>query len=176
MSGSGYNGKPPTGVTNMAVLEALQRAGEPVGVKDIGRRIGSDMKIERNLKAVSNACGYLLRNGLAHRVDQGIYQAGPGPQRGSEMTMTDIPLNGVMNPPTAASEPEQMHCDICGKPVASEMGKKAHMTRSHPKGLSADEAFERTGQALEILFPNGIPMSRLIELADLQKQMLRVLK
>lgn len=178
----GYNGKAWTGVSNRAVLQALEQTGQPTTVKEIGRMISSDMTVERNLKAVSNSCGYLVKNNLAHRVGAGTYQAGPGPQEGKAMTMTefpgiipeDPPFNG--RPTAAPPEVEQLHCEICGKPVASEMGRKNHMTRSHPKGLNADEAFERTGQALEVLFPGGIPMSRLIEIAELQKAMLRAIK
>lgn len=172
----GFNGKNWTGVSNQAVLDALKFSNLPTSVKDLGRFIGVDMTVERNLKAISNACGYLLRNNLAHRVDKGIYQAGPGPQEGKAMTMTEMHPSGNTARALLDTAPEELHCEVCGKPVASEMGRKAHMTRSHPKGLTADEAFERTGQALDVLFPQGIPTSRLIELAELQKQMLRAIK
>jgi hypothetical protein len=70
-------------------------------------------------------------------------------------------------------------CSECDKTFASEQGLKAHMTRSHqPKGtagdLTSDEAFNRIAKATEALFPEGIPAVRVMLIADLQRQMLKV--
>jgi hypothetical protein len=126
--------------------------------------------VERNLKSISNACGYLVKNGEAERVGPGTYQA-----KGKAMTVTDIgPIDirpTLIQPEAPVERPM---CDQCGYVAKSEMGLRAHVTRSHGRlALDADEAFERTGKALEVLFPNGIPAARIIELADLQKAMLR---
>lgn len=67
-------------------------------------------------------------------------------------------------------------CDECNHEAPSEQGLKAHKTRSHKKTapVTADEAFDRIGAATEALFPAGIPASRVIEIAELQKAMLKV--
>lgn len=63
----------------------------------------------------------------------------------------------------------------CGKSFPTKQGLSMHVARSHKKDeVDADEAFERIGAATEALFPDGIPATRIIELADLQKQMLKV--
>lgn len=73
---------------------------------------------------------------------------------------------------------EEVSCvvDGCGMTFATEQELKAHVTRTHKKttGITADQAFERIGAATEALFPDGIPASRVIEIAELQKAMLKV--
>jgi len=170
---------PHTGVRQADVRRVLAAQTYPITCKEIGHILGIDITAERNLKSISNACGYLVKNGEAERVGPGTYQA-----KGKAMTVTDIGP-----PPTAAPTPnsitpiglvapppdERPMCDQCGYVAKSEMGLRAHITRSHGRlALDADEAFERTGKALDLLFPNGIPASRVIEIADLQKHMLRV--
>ena len=161
-----------TGVRVQDVYDLLIGHGTPMTCKEIGHLLNVDVTIEEHLKDISNRCGYLLQKGLVERVTQGTYRAletGYTPQEGTSMTMTETR-------PELPPDETEYRCGLCNKPAKSQMGLKAHMTRSHPGfGLSADEAFERTGQALEVLFPNGIPMSRLIELAGLQKEMLKVL-
>lgn len=173
---TGYRGSnATTKLSTQDVYDVLFDSGQPMTVKEIGLALHRDITMERTLKDLSNRCGYLVMTGHAIWVDKGTYQL-----KGSqEMTNTDTRFPGIVPadvPRADAPVVEQMFCDECGKPVASEMGLKSHKTRSHPKALTADEAFERSGQALEVLFPNGIPMSRIIELADLQKAMLRALK
>jgi hypothetical protein len=176
---------PKTGVTIAAVQAVLDfHNGAPVTCKEIGIALGIDTTVERNLKSISNACGYNATKGLAHRVSPGTYQAGPAPQKGKAMTMTDIPGHSGFNPltavpPTAAPalvDANEFKCDECGSQCKSQMGLRAHKTRAHSDKLTPDEMFERTGRALEVLFPDGIPFSRIIELAELQKAMLKALK
>ncbi len=50
----------------------------------------------------------------------------------------------------------------------------APKTSKAAKAAQADELFERVGKATEALFPKGIPMTRIIEVAELQKAMLKV--
>ena len=67
--------------------------------------------------------------------------------------------------------------DGCLAKAQTRQGIKMHWTRSHKQkqGVDPNELFELTGKALDVLFPNGIPASRVIEIADLQKVMLKVL-
>lgn len=129
---------------------------------------------EENIKDMSNRAGYLVSRGHAQRVRQGTYQAVI--KKGTSMTDTDTAqaANGLA--PQYPSETvggglQCPHCDFVGR---SPMGIKSHITRNHRPGLTADQAFERIGAACEVLFPDGIPMSRIIEIAELQKRMLSV--
>lgn len=63
-------------------------------------------------------------------------------------------------------------CDECGHQSPSQQGLRAHKTRTHSK-TSPDELFELVGRATEALFPNGVPASRIIEIAALQREMLK---
>lgn len=65
-------------------------------------------------------------------------------------------------------------CPDCGAQCATERGLKAHQTRTHPT-VDANEIFERMGRATEVLFPQGIPASRVIEVAEMQKVILKVI-
>jgi hypothetical protein len=78
-------------------------------------------------------------------------------------------------------------CDVpdCGKTFATAHGVTMHKNRAHyegpPRARAArksdhtpDELFEMVGAATEALFPGGIPTSRIIEIAELQKAMLKV--
>lgn len=128
------------------------------------RQVAAALGVEYTPRAVldlSNRLGYLVSRGFAERIALGTYRA-IHPQKGKPMT------------DTSGAETSENMCQECGYQAKSQMGLKAHQTRSHAT-ISADEAFERTGKALEMLFPNGIPMSRIIELADLQKAMLRAI-
>lgn len=77
-----------------------------------------------------------------------VTRVGPGTYRAA---------NGVQTAVTAAPTPAPA-------PKASKAAKAAQ----------ADELFERVGKATEALFPRGIPMTRIIEVAELQKAMLKV--
>lgn len=68
-------------------------------------------------------------------------------------------------------------CADCDQTFATEQGMKMHWTRTHKvkaSSVGANDAFERVGRATEALFPEGIPAARVIEIADLQKAMLKV--
>jgi hypothetical protein len=73
---------------------------------------------------------------------------------------------------------DQYDCSECGRSFATQQGMRMHVARSHRKATAAvavHDAFERVGAATEALFPEGIPAARIIEIADLQKAMLKVL-
>lgn len=91
--------------------------------------------------------------------------------------------------PADPAPPEMFPCDVpgCGASYPTQQGVSMHKNRSHgivsttrnaarkrESRMGADEAFELTGAALDVLFPNGIPASRIIEIAELQKHMLKV--
>ena len=67
-------------------------------------------------------------------------------------------------------------CDLQFQTI---QGVNMHITRMHtPRKLpgtllTADEAFERVGAATEALLPDGVPTSRIIEVAEWQKVMLK---
>jgi hypothetical protein len=64
----------------------------------------------------------------------------------------------------------------CVREFDTQQGLSMHTTRSHKTPQAkANDMFELVGQATEVLFPAGIPMSRLIEIADWQKVTLRML-
>lgn len=79
-------------------------------------------------------------------------------------------------------------CDVpgCGRTFPTAHGVTMHKNRAHndnygakakakrPATYDADDLFERVGAATEALFPGGIPTSRIIEIAELQKAMLKV--
>lgn len=80
-------------------------------------------------------------------------------------------------------------CDVpgCDRAFLTPHGVVMHKNRAHPETLTAkprrkervldynpDEVFELVGRATEALFPAGIPTSRIIEIAELQKAMLKV--
>ena len=67
-----------------------------------------------------------------------------------------------------------VQCAECDRWFPTSRGLRMHFTRSHQKA-DPDETFELIGNATEALFPDGIPTSRIIEIADLQKAMLKVL-
>lgn len=148
------------------VLEQLQNHPDGVTVKEIGRVIGLDMTVERNIKNVSNRCGYLVQSGEAIRIAPGTYQY---QERKPMETMTTE--NGEV---AQASDPA-LTCKTCGFAAKSPMGLSAHNTRAHKPKATPDEMFERVGAACEVLFPDGIPYARVIEVAELQKAILKVL-
>lgn len=77
-------------------------------------------------------------------------------------------------------------CDVpgCDRTFPTAHGVTMHKNRTHNAGQArprkrevaydADALFERVGAATEALFPAGIPTSRIIEIAELQKAMLKV--
>lgn len=154
---------------------------QPMPLKEIAARLGIDITNRQNQKGVSNRCMYLVTAGWAERVDHGVYRAlktrATPAQKGTNMTTLDMPTSAPQppNPIPTAVEADGPVCNECGYVAKSAMGLKAHITRQHTAKLSADEAFERIGKACEILFPDGIDMSRIIEIAELQKQILRVI-
>jgi hypothetical protein len=106
------------------------------------------------------------------------------------MTMTEDSTrsdgNFVVKP--YANTPTLHACNEegCDRTFESAQGLSMHKSRSHgaPSQRStrarsagdADEMFDRCGAAIDVLFPEGIPASRIIELADLMKLMLRVIR
>lgn len=148
------------------VLEQLQNHPDGVTVKEIGRVIGLDMTVERNIKNVSNRCGYLVQSGEAIRIAPGTYQY---QERTTMETMTTE--NGEV---AQATNPDWT-CKTCGFQAKSHMGLATHITKNHKPKQTPDEMFERVGAACEVLFPDGIPMSRIIEIGELQKAILKVL-
>lgn len=66
-------------------------------------------------------------------------------------------------------------CTGCSAQAGTEQGARSHQTRKHPSGPTADEMFALVGKATEALFPNGIPAARVIEIAELQRAMMKVL-
>ena len=177
-----------SGITTQEVYDILTlEPGAEVTVKEILGMLVKDWNQE-DLKDVSNRCVYLSQKGLAERTGKGTYRAienGQVVQKGKAMT-TDTPTSAFASataaPPTAEpastpATPGEFDCPHCGFEARSEMGLKAHVTRSHAKNkpLTADQAFERIGMACEMLFPDGLPMARVIEIAELQKAMLKVM-
>lgn len=149
------------------VLQLLQANPDGVTVKHIGTALGLDMTDQTNIKNISNRCGYLLQKGRVARIAPGTYQE-------RKPMETIITQNGDV---TAS---DALICPECGFEAKSQMGlrahhTRAHHTRAHKKGPSPDEMFERIGLACEVLWPDGIPMSRVIEIAELQKAILKVL-
>lgn len=171
-----------TGIRVQQVHELLVEAfPEPLTCKEIGVTLGIDITVEENLKDISNRCGYLRDKGLAERLGQGTYRAIN--KEGTAMTTLDsvVQDNGLASPsvleaPGVTIDPsDKLQCQTCGFIARSDMGLKNHVTRQHRRGITPDQAFERVGLACEMLFPDGIPMSRIIEIAELQKQMLKVI-
>jgi hypothetical protein len=164
------------GLTTQAVLEVLMREPiRPWTVKQICTELGLTHE-EKDLKDVSNRCGYIRSDGGAKRIAQGTYVLN---EKGNPMSDQYVDTGAATVPePTAPEQPapgvNPMQCPECAFVARSDMGLKAHKTRSHSTGkISADEMFERIGTACEALFPEGIPMSRIMEVAELQKQMLK---
>lgn len=160
--------RPSLGVhlPSSVVLEALVATGKPMSTNEILGYLGTYEHTTRNLRDVANRCGYLVTNGHATRVGHGEYQA----------TNKEATVTVVTQPEAVEEDRTDRTCEECGYLAASAHGLKAHTSRSHKKtasGINADEAFEITGRALEILFPNGVPMARLIEVAEMQKMMLK---
>lgn len=66
----------------------------------------------------------------------------------------------------------------CGTKCTSERGLAVHRKRMHgdgPNEKDGEEIFAKIGNATRALFPAGIPAERVIEIAEVQKTMLRVL-
>lgn len=62
----------------------------------------------------------------------------------------------------------------CGLNFATEQGARTHWSRSHKVVTdNPGELFDRTRAALEALFPEGPSWDRMVEYADMQKQMLK---
>lgn len=173
---------PHTGVKINLVSKVLESEDRPFTCKEIGTFYGWDTGQERVLKAISNACSYLRAQGVAIRTAGGTYQQRgnrPPERRRTPVTINDLgalPTNNGTHATASTVSEERFECPECGGSYKSQMGLRAHITRAHGKPMSPDEMFERTGRALEILFPDGIPASRVIEIADLQKAMLRAIK
>lgn len=68
-------------------------------------------------------------------------------------------------------------CDICDRTFETEQGMKMHKGRSHKGELphDADTLFSVVGAATAVLFPNGVPYERVIEVAEWQKATLRLM-
>lgn len=68
-------------------------------------------------------------------------------------------------------------CEQCGRTFPTKHGLSMHLARAHrpPPSLQADQIFERLGNATNALFPDGIPASRVIEIAEWQRATLKLL-
>lgn len=156
-------------LTQGDVEAVLREAGGPITVKQIGAVLELDM-IPRRIQDISNRCSYAVEKSLATRVDKGTY-LWISDNTDKEKSMETFTAEAA----TTNGEVEVI-CKQCGYVAKSDMGLKMHASRSHKKPPTADEAFELTGKALDVLFPDGFPASRLIELAELQKHMLKVVR
>lgn len=89
--------------------------------------------------------------------------------------METFSVTEIQNGDVAQAANPDVTCKVCGFEARSPMGLTAHNTRNHKPKSTPDQLFERVGLACEMLFPEGIPMARIIEIAELQKAMLKVL-
>ena len=65
--------------------------------------------------------------------------------------------------------------DTCDRVLPTIQGIKTHMARSHIKPADSDALFARVGAATRALFPDGLDFDRIIEVAALQREMLKVI-
>lgn len=155
-------------LSTSTVREILAREPiRPWRVKEICDELGLSHE-EKNLKDVSNRCGYIVTEGSAQRIAQGTYVL---IEKGTAMTVTEIESSNGLAPPQA-----EFQCPECGAQLKSQMGLRTHITKSHKPGLNADEAFDRVSAATRILFPDPEDVySRLEEIASLRKDMLKAI-
>lgn len=142
------------------VLDALRVNGHPMTIDMILDALSIPRTME-SARDCSNRCGYLVSAGQVTRLSEGIYQFNTTERK----PMTDTSVSITI--------PSTFVCDECGHVAPSQMGLRAHITRTH-KTTDADQLFALVGAATEALFPTGVPVSRIIEIAELQKAMLRV--
>lgn len=81
----------------------------------------------------------------------------------------------------------ELTCPECGWEAPTPGGLGRHRATKHDvtskaaaarsaKAESADELFMKVGAATRALFPDGVPAERVIEIAEVQKAMLTVLR
>lgn len=66
----------------------------------------------------------------------------------------------------------------CGQKYSTQNRLNSHKRKVHGGGLNekdGEEIFAKIGNATRALFPDGIPAERVIEIAEVQRTMLRVL-
>lgn len=69
-------------------------------------------------------------------------------------------------------------CGECSRVLKSSSALAKHRNRTHgnPSSLDADALFERLGTVTKALFPDGVPNSRIIEVAEWQKVTLQLMR
>lgn len=157
-------------ITTEEVGSVIKDLVDPVTVKQMISILGVE-ETSNAIRDVANRFSYLKQQGKVARVASGTYIAtdhvnGLSPEWKEKMEAIQ------KEEPTAADD---LICQQCGFQAASRMGFLAHNTRSHKSKQTPDQLFERVGAACEVLFPDGIPMSRVIEVGELQKAILKVL-
>lgn len=63
----------------------------------------------------------------------------------------------------------------CGQKYSTQNRLNSHKKKAHGAPDSTDEIFAKVGNATRALFPEGIPAERVIEIAEVQRSMLKVL-